>query len=71
MRDAYWHCEWCGDHAPADEPYEVGDSEPCTECGEGVSRVMTLRDSAQFESEVARGIRKRRRAYADDEATRP
>jgi hypothetical protein len=62
-RDTWWHCEYCGDHEPAEEPYVLGDSEPCSTCGEGVARVMTLRDGARTESEVARGIRQRRSAY--------
>lgn len=57
-RDTWWHCECCGDHAPAEEPYVLGDSAPCSTCGEGVARVMTLRDGARIESEVARGQRR-------------
>lgn len=62
-RDTFWHCTWCGDHEPAEEPYEVGDKEPCITCGEGTAHVMTIKQAARFESEVARGIRKRVRSY--------
>ena len=49
-RDTWWHCDCCGDHEPAEAPYVLGDSEPCSTCGEGVARVMTLRDGARIES---------------------
>ncbi len=62
-RDAYWHCKFCGDHAPAEEPYDVGDKEPCTKCGQGTAHVMTLRQGARFEAEIARGERQPERSY--------
>ena len=64
-RDAYWHCKFCGDHEPADEPYEVGDKEPCIKCGQGTCVVMTLKQGAQFEAEIARGIRSPERSYSE------
>jgi len=70
IRDAWWHCEFCGDHGPANEPYKVGDSEPCTRCGEGVSRVMTTKQAAKLESDIARGLAEPRRAYSTPEAPR-
>jgi len=51
--DRWWHCGWCGDHGPAEDPYVNGDKEPCTACGEGVSMVMTLKDAARLESAIA------------------
>ena len=62
-RDAYWHCKFCGAHDPAEEPYAVGDCEPCITCGEGTAYVMTLKQGAQFESEIARGLRQPERSY--------
>lgn len=62
-RDAYWHCKFCGDHGPADEPYVVGDKDPCATCGQGTAHVMTLADAARFESEIARGIRQPENSY--------
>lgn len=62
-RDAHWYCKFCGDTEPAEEPYKVGDKEPCTTCGEGTAHVMTLADGARFASEVARGVRKPERSY--------
>lgn len=62
-RDAWWHCRYCGDHERADEPYEIGDKEPCISCGEGTAVVMTLKDAAALESAIARGIRKPKRSY--------
>ena len=62
-RDAYWHCSFCGDHAPAEEPYKVGDHEICTECGEATSRVMTLKEAAKLESLIAQGLIQPRKAY--------
>ncbi len=62
-RDTWWHCDFCGDHEPAEEPYNLGDSEPCSACGEGVARVMTLKEGAKLESNIARGLVRPRRAY--------
>lgn len=64
VRDAFWHCGWCGDHAPAEEPYTVGDKEPCVECGEGTSRVMTAIEAEQYETEIKNGTRERKRSYS-------
>lgn len=64
VRDAWWHCAFCGDRAPADEPYEVGDKEPCTECGEGTSHVMTVKQAA--EAEIRRSAEGPKRSYTDD-----
>jgi hypothetical protein len=63
VRDAWWHCKFCGDHELAEEPYKLGDKEPCITCGQGTAHVMTLKDGARFESEVARGLRERERSY--------
>ena len=63
-RDTWWHCDFCGDHGPAEEPYAIGDSEPCVKCGDGVSRVMTLKDAARLESAIAQGLIQPRRAYS-------
>ena len=57
----------CGNHEPAEEPNAIGDSKPCTECGDGVSRVMTLKDAARLESAIARGLVQPGRAYSLDE----
>ena len=62
-RDAWWHCRFCGDHEQADDPYVVGDKEPCITCGMGTAPVMTMKQAAQFESEIARGIRYPERSY--------
>lgn len=62
-RDTWWHCKFCGDHEPAEEPYELGDKEPCIKCGMGTAHVMTLKQAAKFESEVAQGIREREASY--------
>jgi hypothetical protein len=62
-RDAYWHCTFCGDHEPADPPYEVGDKEPCTTCGQGTAHVRTLKQAAQYESEIAQGLRTPKSSY--------
>ena len=58
----YWHCEYCGQHESAGPEYAHGDHEPCT-CGHGVARVMTLREGAKIEAEIARGERVPRSAY--------
>lgn len=63
-RDAYWHCKYCGDHEPADEPYVVGDKEPCITCGKGTAHVMTSKQAAKFESEIAQGIRSPESSYS-------
>lgn len=59
----WWHCRFCGNHAPAQPTYEHGDKEICIKCGEGVAVVMTTREAAQFESEIARGERQPERCY--------
>ncbi len=59
----YWKCEFCGDTEPAQPEYEHGDSEPCI-CGNGVARVMTLKEAAKIEQEIALGIRVPRPAYS-------
>ena len=69
MTDAFWHCKFCGDHAPAEAPYVVGDKEPCSECGQGTAHVMTLKECARFESEIARGLRAPERSYTDSTPT--
>lgn len=63
--DAYWHCKFCGDHGPAEPPYVVGDKEPCDVCGQGTRHVMTLKEGAQFEAEIARGEREPERSYTE------
>lgn len=60
--DTWWHCKFCGDHALADG-YSLGDKEPCITCGEGTAVVMTMKQAAKFESEIARGIRKPEPSY--------
>lgn len=62
--DAWWHCKFCGDHERADLPYVVGDKEPCITCGQGTAHVMTLKEAARFESEIARGARLPERRYS-------
>jgi len=64
-RDKWWHCDFCGDHGLAEDPYVNGDTEPCIACGEGVSRVMTLKDAARLESAIAQGLVQPRRAYSE------
>lgn len=50
MTDAiYWHCATCGNHEPAQPEYELGDSEPCCLCENGVARVVTLAEAASIE----------------------
>lgn len=44
-RICYWYCKFCGDCAPCEEPYEIGDKEPCSICGEGTSLVMTSKEA--------------------------
>ena len=53
----YWHCTTCGNHEdePAQAEYERGDWEPCAICGDGIARVMTLKEAASFEQQVALG----------------
>lgn len=63
----YWHCEYCGGHEPAQPEYEHGDTEPCV-CGDGVAVVMTTKEAAKLEQEVALGIRKPKSAYTTDRA---
>lgn len=65
QRDTWWHCTWCGNNERAEEPYDVGDKEPCAECGEGTAIVMTIAQAAKYESEIARGVRTRERSYSD------
>lgn len=65
VRDTWWHCRWCGDHEHAEEPYALGDKEPCIACGQGVCEVMTLTQGAKWESEIARGLRQPESAYSD------
>lgn len=57
----YWHCLQCGDHAPVEPTgdgnnYALGDSEKCTECGEGFSHVVTLSRGACYEQGRAMGM---------------
>lgn len=53
VRDLYWHCETCGMHSYAEEPYEHGDSEPCVHCRNGTARVMTTAEAAELEQRIA------------------
>jgi hypothetical protein len=56
----YWHCCDCGANEavePTEPPYTLGDHEPC-ECG-GTARVLTLKQGAQLESLIARGVHPR------------
>lgn len=53
--DLYWHCVSCGGHEPAQTPYVLGDSEPCIACENGVARVMTTKEAAAAEQQVALG----------------
>jgi len=39
MADRVWHCKSCNHVEKAEEPYEVGDSEPCIHCKDGTKRV--------------------------------
>ena len=63
-RDAWWCCKFCINEEPASEPYDIGDSEPCTECGEGTAHVMTAAEVAKLKSEMARGQRQPERSYS-------
>ena len=63
-RDAWWYCEFCGNHELANEFYGIGESEPCAVCSEGVARVMTCKDATALESEIAQGLRQRKSAYS-------
>lgn len=67
VSDKWWHCGFCGDHAKAEDPYQLGDKEPCTHCGEGTAKVMTLKEGARLESEIAQGLVKRAdyRSYSE------
>lgn len=62
-RDAYWHCSFCGNHELAEEPYVIGDKEPCCLCSEGTATVMTLKDAAKLERDIASGDRKPMGSY--------
>lgn len=62
-RGLWWHCRYCGDHEEAEMPYEHGDKEPCIKCGNGMAHVMTTKEAARFESEIARGIRQPEASY--------
>jgi hypothetical protein len=55
-RDLYWHCAKCGEHEVAEPPYEHGDREPCITCADGTARVMTLKEAARLESQIAQGV---------------
>ena len=54
LNDLFWHCAHCGGHEKAEAPYKHGDSEPCI-CGDGVARVMTLKEAAALEQRIALG----------------
>ena len=56
METRYWHCD-CGINEPAQAEYELGDSEPCVHCEDGVARVVTLREGAAWEHAKAMGWR--------------
>lgn len=62
-QDLRWHCKFCGDDDFAEEPYTLGDKEPCITCGIGTAHVMTLKEAAKFESEIAQGLRQPERSY--------
>jgi hypothetical protein len=49
----YWHCATCGEIEAAGD-YKHGDNEPCV-CGDGVARVMTLKEAAALEQRIALG----------------
>lgn len=51
----HWHCDHCGKTDPVEEPYGPGDQEPCSDCGKGVSRVMSLQAGAAMEQLRALG----------------
>jgi hypothetical protein len=53
-QDLFWHCAHCGDHIQAVAPYVHGDHEPC-DCGEGVARVMTVKEAAALEQRISLG----------------
>jgi hypothetical protein len=41
-----WQCDACSHVEPAEEPYDVGDSEPCVHCESGTATVAALAESA-------------------------
>jgi len=61
----YWHCDRCGEHEPAQPEYEHGDSEPCV-CGDGVARVMTIKEAAAIEQKIALDLHVTKSAYRTD-----
>ena len=67
----YWHCAWCGDHDPVgnEEGAELGAKEKCITCGESFAEVMTLKQAAKVEQEVALGLRHRKSAPKEGKPT--
>lgn len=64
MTDLYWHCLRCGANDPVeltgDEvTYDLGDREPCTDCGDGTAYVCTIRTGACYEQGRALGMSQR------------
>ena len=60
--ELYWHCLRCGAHEPIESTgetaseYELGDHEPCIDCGDGAAHVMTLKQAAAYEQGLALGL---------------
>lgn len=57
----HWHCLQCGAIEPVmpvgyGQDYDLGDSEKCIACGDGMAHVMTLQMGAHFESGIAQGL---------------
>jgi hypothetical protein len=55
----YWHCVGCGDHDVVgdEEGAALGDKEKCIVCGDSFAEVMTLKQAAKIEQQIALGIR--------------
>lgn len=63
-RNAFWYCKFCSGREPAEPPYELGDSEPCSECGEGTAYVLTAEEAEELEAKLACGERQPERSYS-------
>lgn len=61
----WWLCKFCGHSEPADPPYGIGDKEPCSDCSQGTSYVMTLDEVMLFEAEIEEGLIDPKRSYTE------
>jgi len=60
--ELFWHCLQCGAHDPVEttgdsaQEYVLGDAEKCTDCGNGMAHVVTLKLGAAYEQGRAMGM---------------